>query len=129
MEPSTPSKHDWILSEDSRDWQRHLLAGENMWQFRAKSVRELYLGGTILLTSPLHLSTTLKAINKAWCLLQLDHLERACSSGCDDSEHRYMKYLVPSVEVLKEDWALQILLIETSGKFFRFWKRKRIFAR
>lgn len=121
---STSSKHDWVPSKDSRQWQRLLLAGEKMWLFRPKEVREIYLGGTVSLCSPRPLTMFLKAVLTSWSLLRLHHPEVACSHWSDDSGYGYMRYEVLSAEELN-DWALQTVIIEKSGKALEFLEARQ----
>ena len=95
-----------------------------MWLFRPKEIRQMFLGGTISLSSPIPRTKFLKAITEAWCLLRLKHPEIACSVGREDSGYRYMRYQLPSAEELK-DWATKTVHIETSESVFQFSDARR----
>lgn len=126
MTTSHLSKYGWNVSKELGEWQRPLFAGENMWLFRPKEVREMFLGGVISLSTPLPQKSFIKAITKAWCLLRLRHPEIACLSGCDDFGNRYMRHQVPSTKELR-NWTAKTILEETSGSTFPVLEaRKRV---
>lgn len=75
----------------------------------------MFLRITISFTSQHALSLVQihEALTRAWCLLRVESPEIACSSGCDESGNRYMRYQVPSSEDLQA-WAKDTIILDTS---------------
>jgi hypothetical protein len=90
------SRYHWKQSQDNPAvWQREALAVENLWPLRPKVVRELFVGGELLLFEPMDVAHISSAAREAWKELRIRHPEIALTARVRSEGKRLLEFRVP----------------------------------
>jgi hypothetical protein len=71
------------------------LAGEHLWILRPKEVREMFLGGSLVLGEPADIVRLSSAAKVAWTELPCNHPEIVLTVKCDVGGKRLLEYRNP----------------------------------
>jgi hypothetical protein len=111
------ARYQWTQSQDDPAlWQREALAGENLWPLRPKDVRELFLGGNLLLSQSTVLAGIQSAAQEAWRELRFQHPQVALTAHVDRAGKRLIEFRVPRSDEDVQRWVKRSLIIEADSK-------------
>ena len=103
--PLDPSTYEWTKSAcRPGQWRRPALAGESLWIPRPKDYHEMFIGGSLALSSVVPPSALTLAAKFAWRRLRFEVPELVVSAVYGTEENAYMQYQVPSSEEEVNQW-------------------------